>query len=87
MAEIQLSEGGYAAINILAQERGITPAQFVEALATRLMDYEAEQETQAWLNDPEAMTIVRELRTSRAQGKSIAGTPIEAIMRQMGIPE
>lgn len=87
MTAIHLSDAGYQAIVTLAQERDITPDQLVELMVTRLIDLEAERETQEWLDDPEAMAVVRELRETRAQGTPIIGTPIEEIMRQMGITE
>ena len=87
MAEIHLSDSGYQAAVALSQERGITPDQFVESMITRMLDLEAERETQEWLDDPEAMVIVQELRRERTQGKHIEGKPIEDIMRNMWISE
>ena len=50
-------------------------------MLSRLIDLEAERETQAWLDDPKAMAFVRELREARAQGMPVDGTPIEEFMR------
>lgn len=84
MIQISVSEESYQKIETLAQERGLTPEQFVEAIASDMLDQEVDAETREWLNDAEAMDAVRELREADAQDKPITGKPWDQFKAEQG---